>query len=518
MNYFDDILNVYAYMFSKANKNLEKSEKLLADATRLEKEFGDVLTDAKGLHKEIDEKLEELKDFAEGLGIDISDLEEEVTATEAPVEETFEFKFEKIRLPENFDFEKDFQRLVEEAHAAGFTDAHPEDLLTEEEMAQANEFDERLDLEFARATGLTPKDMGVMTISVALRLLSFFVLQRINITIGSETVQRQGGLLDNQYNSLGKTDTPDKMPPVMGDIDATKGVDMGKILRDANSAVNLISPMEKIFGDSGILYPIQILDSETILGFDKPFELQNKDMFNSQSILAYNKFLGWIIGVANILTNTVTTFNLRSYSINRGDAIRKAFADKEVSTVSLLKKVMDNAGIYKTSVIAAVIQEALTLGFGNAQPSQVRQLFKRSIAVENTTSLIMERASDVLKRYNTSLADIVGGVATITLINTVVSAIHAMNYDEGTDGSIEAYSVRTGKIITYSGMLATAINSMPAIIAEDFGNLDYAGIITSLISFFQSRKFWIEAKANFLYGAYKAELEKEAEKINKYFE
>ena len=41
-------------------------------------------------------------------------------------------------LPADFDFQKDFRRLVKEAHQAGFTQVYPEQLLSPQEIARAN--------------------------------------------------------------------------------------------------------------------------------------------------------------------------------------------------------------------------------------------------------------------------------------------------------------------------------------------------------------------------------------------
>ena len=42
MNYFDDILNVYAYMFSKSKKNAEKSQEMMKDIEELDKSFNNI--------------------------------------------------------------------------------------------------------------------------------------------------------------------------------------------------------------------------------------------------------------------------------------------------------------------------------------------------------------------------------------------------------------------------------------------------------------------------------------------
>ena len=250
----------------------------------------------------------------------------------------------------------------------------------------------------------------------------------------------------------------------------------------------------------------------------KPFDLQSTDRFSRSDIVAYNKMLGWVIGVVNLLTNTVTTFNLKSYSVNRRNPMAKPFADKEVSTIGVLRPVLRNLSSHKLSVIAAVIQEALTLGFGNATHEQVHTLFTRSLSIDSRTTDLVGKAADVARLWNLPLASYIGGVAMISLVNTIISALHAMLYDEKEDGPLDMYSIRTGKIILISGAISTTLNSLPALAARDFKNMDYAGILTTCFSLFQSTKFWLDVKISYLCSEHRKVLEREMENIDKYFE
>ena len=517
MEYFDDILNVYAYLFSKSQKLVEDATKITEGISELTGEFEEIDEKAKSIDATIDADILTLRALAEELGIDVSDIPSAPTDAAAPKvpEEAEKLRFGKIELPDDFDFEKDFERLVAEAHEAGFTNVHPEELLSKEEIEQASGFEDRLDAEFAAATGLTKGDIAVVGVAVIFRVFLHFIMQKVLYIDPQYPLGESNGSGMNHENG---TALPDGGADI-GNIDATQGYDIGDMMRDMKMPQNLaqVAGAAALSVPDTFFKPVNILDYNTILNMDRPFELRNTSLFEKNDILAYNKVAGWVMGVANLLTNTVTTFNMRSYSVNRADLLNGPYADKEISTLSVLRPVIRNLSMNKESVVAATLQEALTLGFGNADPTKIRLLYKRSAELENRTYHIMEKSTNIMRRFNFSLASCMGEIAAVTLLNSVISALHAMMYDEEKDGSLDLFSIRTGKIILCSGAVSTIINSIPAFVNQDITKLDFPGMITTLFSYFSSTKFWIEVKAQFLFSEYKKELDKEMEKIDKYF-
>ena len=521
MQYFDDILNVYAYMFSKSKKLVEDAAKITEGIVKLTDDFKEIGEKSESINAAIDADILTLRALAEEWGVDVSDIPSAATDTSAPmVPATVEkLEFGKIKLPDDFDFEKDFERLVAEAHEAGFTNVHPEELLSKEEIEQARGFEERLDAEFAAATGLTKGDVAVVGVAVIFRVVLHFIMQKI---VYIETGNDPSYPLEDNYGN-GENSGNDAMLPGggadTGNIDATQGYDVGDMMRDMKMPQLLAKEAGTalVGGPDRFFKPVNILDYNTILNMDRPFELRNTDLFSKKDILAYNKVAGWVMGVVNLLTNTVTTFNMRSYMVNRTDTLNGPFADKEISTLRLISPVLRYLPMHKESVVAAMLQEALTLGFGNADPTQVRMLYKRSAELENRTFHIMEKSTSIMQRFNFSLAACMGEIAATTLLNSVISALHAMMYDENKDGGLDVFSIRTGKIIVCSGAISTIINSIPAFVSQNITQLDFPGMITTLFSYFSSTKFWIEVKAQFIFSEYKKEIDKEIEKLDKYF-
>ena len=54
--------------------------------------------------------------------------------------------------------------------------------------------------------------------------------------------------------------------------------------------------------------------------------------------------------------------------------------------------------------------------------------------------------------------------------------------------------------------------------SRNVADLDLAGILTTCMSWFQHNRFWIEAKTAFLVSAHKEVLDRELEKLDKYFQ
>ena len=535
MNYFDDILNVYAHLSSKAKKAADTTRNLARKAAGLDSSFQELNTQADSLLADADALLAKAYALADALGVDTTGLSPHKSDTELDLPEPVSGSVSadiRIPIPINHDYHNEFQKLVSEAHEAGFIDVHPEELLTREEMAHAEAFSDQLDAEFRAATKLQPKDLVVLLIAVAVRVLVYFLSRKIQAIRSQNTAQ------DSTQESAAPA--PQVLPPestaplnaspasfslgnapAMLPINAAQGVDINGMLGNLSNHSNAVNTGQSFVDKitDKFVQPVRILDHTTILEQNTPFDIQDTDLFQKDDIVAYHKYLGWIIGTLNILTDTITTYNLKSYTITRPmPGIGKPCVNQEISTIfSVINPVMQSAGFYKDSVAAAAVQEALTQGFGKASAQDVRTLFGRAMELENKTASFTEEAKGILSGFNAEWAACVGDIAGTALINTIVSAVHAILYEEK-DGSLDTYSIRTNTIILYSSAMATVINSLPAIASKNIADLDFAGILTSCISLFQSTKFWIEAKTAFLVSAYKPALDQELAKLDQYFQ
>lgn len=454
MHYYDDILNVYAYMQSRTKENLLISKDIIDGEIRLNKVVGELNLQADGL-------LGQVCGLAEEIGVDVSDIitENEETFYGAGIGlEVVEPQLQ-VCLPVDFDYREEFQRLCEEAHRAGFTDVHPEELLSAEEIRRAEAVDRELDIRFAESTGLKEKDMAVLAIAVMIHSVCFFVERKTN---GFQETE------ESQY--------------------------------------------------AGVMNVGTIRSYQEILREKIPFDIEDNTLFDRKDIAGFDKCLGWLVGVLNILTNTVTTYRLKSYCvIQPAEERMKPCAGREISTLlGVVKPVLQNVPFDKAAMIAAVIQEARALGYCNADSSQIGELFQTAVELEEKNNALWDKVQPVLGSFKPDWSESISGTEMVSQINTIVAAVHAILYDKR-ECSLDMYTIRTNKIITYSNAVSTVINSLPAIIEEDITSLDFAGIISTCLRLFHSTRFWIEVKANFLVSEYKKEIDREMRKIDRYF-
>lgn len=476
MQYYDDILNVYAYLQSKTKANLLTSKTLIAQYQELDKTIH-------GLNQQADELLSQACTLAVEMGVDISDI---AAKSEKPLSEFVENECVEpsqllINLPGDFDFQKDFQRLCEEAHTAGFIDVHPEELLSAEEMQRAEAINRELDLRFLETTGLKKKDAVVLTIAVMMRMVCFFMYRKID----RFQLAKESQPVENSNGYAGKN--------IMRNMDIMNAVDLGCETKQLRSH-------------------LQILQEHT------PFDVSDNTLFQHKDIIGFDKRLGWFFGVLNILTNTVTTYKLKSYSVIQPAVFSmQPYIDREISILpGIVMPVWKNALSEKNAIIAAVIKEASVLNYCNMNLEQINELFRRAVELDERNSIILEKTKSVLSSFKAEWVESLGGIEVNSFLNTIIAAIHAVLYDES-DGSIDMYAIRTNKIIIYSSAMSTIVNSLPAIANEDVRSVDFAGMITTCLGWFHSTRFWVEAKSNFLVSEYKKEIDKEMNKVNRYF-
>ena len=456
MIYYDDILNVNAYLYSKTKRSIGDARKLIKEYQELDMKYDKMLGQS-------DDMLRRARQLAAGLGLD--DAKDRVKTGGRPnIDSAYTSCADVLQTVDVHEFAAEFANLREEAHVAGFTNTRPEDILSAEEMRGAQLFAEQLDICFEKETGLTAKDLAILSAAVAIRVISHFLFSH---SMPKETSEKFG-FMERQNSS--------------------------------NSKIK-------------IQYRIM---EDTI-----PFALPDNQYFAHNDILGFHPILGWLFGVMNIMTDTVTTKQMETFSIartQRDGAVPQI--DKRISTSSeflfpIIRGCMHN----KKSLIAAIIREAQMLGVTKASEKDVSYLLQYVDNIEIQNKRIMTAMQTVQKALASAdiyLKKTVIDLSYAVLINQIITAIHGVQYDARRDGDVRMYAIRTNKIIVLSNSMAAMLNSVPAIIEEDFSKLDFAGIITTCLSLFQSMKFWIEVKSNYLVSEYKKEIDKQLFIIDTY--
>lgn len=458
MFYFDDILNVNAYLRSKMKKNVNTTQELLDKCKNLNIAFDT-------LRNQADDLFLEAQQLANNMGVDISDIVSMQSDKEYP--EIASCSELLVEIPDKFDFSIAFKELCEEAHAAGFTDVHPEDLLSAEEMKHAEDFSNALDSRFRAETGLSSKDMNILNIAIAIRVFWHYTIVFLFPRTETENI--------NNFKSNGL---------ICSMADNTSGVPR---IRNESQIIN-----------EGI-----------------PFDLPDNKYFSHSDILGFHPWLGWLIGVINILTNTVTTQKMESYSVTQSlyEPSLPEIEQKIPTFFHLLVPILCGFFDNKESILAAVVREASVLHPANTPVDDVSFLVKKAIEFEKSNQNILNKAqifSDVLP--NNDMTEDVSFI----FINKLITAIHAIYYNPDVDGNVQMYAVRTNKILTISSAIAALIDSIPAAVSRDVSQVDFGSIVTTCLNAFNSIRFWVEAKTNYLVSEYKKEIDEQMKILDKY--
>ncbi|MBP3938217.1 MAG: hypothetical protein IK955_02295 [Clostridia bacterium] len=229
--------------------------------------------------------------------------------------------------------------------------------------------------------------------------------------------------------------------------------------------------------------------------------------------LGHDAFLGWIFGTANIATSTLTTWTFDSYHIKTGQTGNGAARDKITNHASTSKvllstkdKLLHEEFEGKKKVGAALIKEAVHL------KSDIGSKVSLPIPIISTISPEFAKS---LADYGIDLANVINvgkQVAYAAFINSIVSMVHRLLYDEATDGSILLYEVRTRKILSYSNVIASLSNIIVVAIMEAIGvaskdpdmvkkglsYLDVGGLLVTCYRLVKDVKFINQVKEEFL--------------------
>lgn len=530
MNFFDDMLNVNAYLRMQMQKNLRHSQALTQGYANLEKEIRE-------MNQWADDTFARLQKIAGQLHIDISEQETlYASAAEKAISNGCHTCTDlRVKLPKDYDYEAAFQQLCQEAHAAGFTDIHPEQLLTKEEMQHAREFDAALDLQFENQTKLTKKDMGVAAIAVAIRVLCYAIMKKLRAnrtysqspsdtepvlepqTSGSSrTIDASSGVsMETLLGSLYQNNTSGNT----GRMNSFTQNDLMQLLRDFPELLQKGSEFFSVL--SGRQVRTAFVRSEVdVLHGPVPFDVPDNRYFSRSEIAGFDKFAGWIIGVLNILTDTVTTLRLESYSVAPADQEGMSMqVDEKVSSVfHVLFPVIYNLPSYKDALLASVVREAGILNITPASAGDMSALLENVMYYEQKNNRLMNHVNQIVASAAPDWAAILGDTAVGSFLNKLIAAIHAVFYNPSSDGDLQMYAVRTNRLLILSSGIAAAIDSVPAAIAGNYADADWGGILTTLLNAFQSVNFWIEIKSQYLASEYKKELDRQLALLDEYIE
>ncbi len=216
--------------------------------------------------------------------------------------------------------------------------------------------------------------------------------------------------------------------------------------------------------------------------------------------IGHDPILGYVFGMANIATSTLTNHLLQSYHIatgERGDYFRNQ-ASTALVLIRTKDKLLHEGWEGKKKVAVSLLKEAIHLksdiGTKHSLPLPMISLVDAHLASE-----LAERGLDMANAVTVGKQ-----AAFAVMLNAFIAMLHDICYD-GSMSSRKLYSVKTRKILMYSNMIATVSNVIITALSAYVGagdiaarNFDMGGFMVTVYRIVNDRNFIKEIKQEFL--------------------
>lgn len=202
--------------------------------------------------------------------------------------------------------------------------------------------------------------------------------------------------------------------------------------------------------------------------------------------LGHDPVLGWIFGTANIMTSSLTKYNLETYQVHDMRIIRHY----PLGISGMFQHVYIYTKKDPTLLAAAVARQAIHFGSD--------YFTKQGLPVPLISTVNNDLAKNMIIHGNIDMWSTFRGAAFAVLINQLISTIHQLFYQKDCDGSVSLYEVRTRKILSYSNLMASGSNVIVSALTQDARKLDIGGMLVTLTRIASDYKFIHEIKKDFL--------------------
>lgn len=233
--------------------------------------------------------------------------------------------------------------------------------------------------------------------------------------------------------------------------------------------------------------------------------------------LGHDPILGWLFGVANIISDTITICPeyklgnkslripfIESYGVDMGSN----FCWKERTTNwSVFKNTFESIGEDKHRLYAALFSQGLHLTSDKYTKLGLPVPFLSLIDSDKAYSIYKDGYDYLDYLYDTQILRRTLKSASLSImINMIIGAIHKFFYNPETDFDKELYNVRTRKIILYSNMIATTSDVVQTAVREYAGNekaiknFDLGGFLVTVYRLITDTKYIINIKEEFIFN------------------
>ena len=413
----------------------------------------DLINKVEDVNNNLDERINATRELLKSLNIDVSKYS----------------NASKIKNESNINvdsgLEKTWDDVVKEVNDEGYVNTEISDVLTNKEQMQVYQKIDETNEQFSKATGLNSTDVKFLFFATVLQCLRQYLISNDKFRFDTD----KGG-----DNFIGKF-VPRKYEDIL----------LGSVPYDA---------VRKAEG----------------------YKDQNTGISGANHrymALGHDPLLGWIFGTLNIMTNTLTKNSplLTTYIVKAHPTTGNY---TQIGESVLIPEVFINGvnlakNDYKLLAVS-VIRQALHFG--------ADAFTKMGLPIPIINTISPDLSSKLLsENFRIDVYSVSRGIMLSTLINSIISAIHGLFYDEKVDIKRDLYEVRTRKILSYSNALATSSNIIYTAITKDFTKLDVGGAVVILYRLISDYSFISKVKYEFINEILDNELRQEIEKIDEMY-
>ena len=206
--------------------------------------------------------------------------------------------------------------------------------------------------------------------------------------------------------------------------------------------------------------------------------------------LGHDPVLGWVFGTANIMTSSLTKYNLVTYQVKDMTIVRHY----PLGVGGMLSRAGEYSVDSPKLLVASLARQIIHFG---------SDFFtKQGLPVPIISTLNNDLAKDMLTKWNIDTYSIIRGMGLSAFINKLIFIIHQFFYNEDEDGSRELYEVRTRKILSYSNLIATGSNVIVTAVTRNGKLLDVGGLIVTILRLVSDYRFIHRVKKEFLQNGF----------------
>lgn len=465
------MINMGEYKYSDEEKDRNKVLKLHDNQLR------DIQQQREDIQRSLDDAIKSTEEFIQSRGYDTKPTVKVVHNTNHS---------NRCQL-----VDKTWSEIVDEADRKIRDAVELEDVLSKAEIDAVQRDLQKIRDEFSRVTNLNRTDLNFLVIATALQTIRWIVMPKIGQTVDQSTRLNHD---DPSIKAEIKKKNQEFKDKYIKNIDNQDGWEVAESEKGYKNWLDII--FNSIPYDATKGSPL--------------FDVNMEAGYHRYKTLGHDPILGWIFGVANIVTDTITLPNFSSYRVKS----MKFSENVLLSTVfSEFRESIDEdfhrlpAAIFAQGVHLAS-DKYTKLGL----PIPILSVFSTKLAGKlyrkQYDALCFEK--DVKK---------VGSSATVAvLINMIIGLVHGFFYNEETDISRDLYEVRTRKILSLSNSLATTSNLIAVAITKNPKLLDIGGLLVTISRLFTDVRFISKIQDEFIHSEINKQFLNEIKEVDRLYE